>query len=81
MQSSGNFSCSAFDKDDSNSVIKGTYKCYAATSNVQTGTSGSSGSKTGSGSSATKTGAASMSNVNGAVMGFAAALGGFALAL
>ena len=27
LQSSGNFSCSAFDKDHSNGVIRGTYTC------------------------------------------------------
>lgn len=81
MESSGNFSCTPFDTDHNNDVIRGTYKCYAATDNVQTGTGGKSGSSTSSSSGSKKTGAASVSKANGAAIGFVAALGGLAMAL
>jgi len=83
-QSSGNFSCSPFDADNKNQVIKGTYTCSAKSNNVQASGTGSSGSSTststGSASSATATkGAASIAEVNvPAMVGLSALVAGLA---
>ena len=68
MQTSGQFDCSAFDKDRSNKVIKGNYVCQG--SETKPGTAGTKASGTSSSSTASATSSAGRSQVNvAAVMG------------
>jgi len=83
-QSSGNFSCTPFQQDKNNQVIKGTFTCSAKSNNVQasgTGGGSSTGTSTSSTTSATATkkGAASIAKVNmPAMIGLSALVGGLA---
>jgi len=78
-QSSGNFSCTPFEADYNNQVIKGTYTCNAKSNNVQaSGTGSGTATATGSAASATSTkGAAAIAKVNyPAMVGLSALVGG-----
>ncbi|PWY93742.1 GPI-anchored cell wall organization protein Ecm33 [Aspergillus sclerotioniger CBS 115572] len=79
MQSTGNFSCSAFKTLRENNVIRGTYTCKASTTDPTTsdGSSGTTTSTTSSGtSSATSSDSASVMNVaNLPALGLAAIIG------
>ena len=69
MQTSGQFDCSAFAKDQSTKVIRGKYTCQG--SETKPGTVGTSASGTSSSTSASATSSAGRFKVN-----FAAIVGG-----
>ncbi len=72
IQTSGQFDCSAFDKDRTNKVIRGHYQC--AGSQTKPGTAGTSASGTSSGSTASATSSAGRD-----VLNFPAVVGGSAI--
>ncbi|EEA27964.1 cell wall protein Ecm33 [Talaromyces marneffei ATCC 18224] len=72
-ESTGNFSCSAFDSLRANSVIQGTYNC-TQTSHPTT-MDGSSGSSSSSSSSSSKSSGAAVANIAVPSMGVTAVLG------
>jgi len=76
LQSTGNFSCTTFDKAKSDQIIHGTYKCKASEANPTT-KDGASGTTTSSGSSssASKSSAADLNAANLPALGFAAVFG------
>jgi hypothetical protein len=74
MQSSGNISCSPFQQDANNKVIKGAFFCSSESTNVQTSATGT-GSTTGASPTGTK-GAAPFTFVDmPAVVGFSTFIG------
>ncbi|KAF7178805.1 hypothetical protein CNMCM7691_007626 [Aspergillus felis] len=76
LQSTGNFSCTSFDKAKSDGIIRGAYKCRATEANPTT-KDGASGTTTSSGSSASasKSSAADLNAANLPALGFAAVFG------
>jgi hypothetical protein len=77
-QSSGNFSCTPFQTDKNNQVIKGTFTCNAASNNVQA--SGTGGVSTGTATAATSAASATTtkSAANIAQVNAPAVIGAFA---
>ncbi|GIJ82403.1 3-prime end of extra cellular mutant protein [Aspergillus pseudoviridinutans] len=77
LQSTGNFSCTSFDKAKSDKIIKGAYKCKGGEPNPTTkdGSSGTTTTSSGSSASASKSSAADLNAANLPALGFAAVFG------